>query len=116
VVLSSHVPTDVEAGASQVLILQRGTVRAQGTIDAVRALAAGQVHEVTVPATEVDHVLRTCQVSQMTLRGPHALLRVVGPLPAGRTGDPVEATLEDAYLWVQGAHALPNPTAPAPRQ
>jgi len=109
VVMSSHVPADIEAGAAAVLVLQQGTVRAQGTIDTVRALAAGQVHEVTIPTADLEDTLRICQVSQMTLHADHALLRVVGPLPPGLTGTPVTPTLEDAYLWVQAIPPHPQP-------
>ncbi|MDI3339810.1 MAG: ATP-binding cassette domain-containing protein [Sphaerobacter sp.] len=108
VILSSHVPTDVEAGAAQVLILQRGTVRACGSVEAIRALAAGQVHEVTVPAGAVEATLGACQVSQMTLHGAQARVRVVGPLPPGLPATPVAPTLEDAYLWVQGGCQPPS--------
>lgn len=103
VVVSAHVPADVEAIASQVVVLRAGCVVASGTPAALRATAAGRVHEVTVPVAAIERMVSEAEVSRVTMTSDHARLRIVGRLPAGLAGTPVAPTLEDAYLLLQGA-------------
>lgn len=96
VLLSSHVPGEVEAVARQVVVLREGRVRFDGTPEEMRAAARGQVHETKMPAQQIEVALQTWRVSRVTVQGERALMRMVGAAPAGAI--PVEPSLEDAYL------------------
>lgn len=98
VILSSHVPSEVESVADQVLVLGRGEALYAGSVDGLRRQATGAVWEVRAPAAAVDRWLEMCLVSRITRQGEEVRLRVLGALPAGAAGEPVAPSLEDAYL------------------
>lgn len=98
VVLSSHVPSEVEPIADQVLVLHAGSALFAGTVDELRRRAKGRVHEVRAPANAVERLLTECHVSRIVSGGAEVRLRVVGALPAGVRGEAVAPSLEDAYL------------------
>lgn len=97
VIFSTHQPEDVAAICDAILILHCGRVAAAGSPAAVTAMAAGQVYEVTLPAsalpTESEYEISAVRRSNGMLR-----LRVVGEAPEG--APPLEPRLEDAYLFL----------------
>lgn len=98
---STHIPQYAEALAQEVVMLRAGLVLRCGSPAELSTYAAGQVHEVTVPAAAVEQYIQRCLVSRVTPRGEWAVLRVVGELPSGLAGTPVPPSLEDAYLLLQ---------------
>jgi ABC-2 type transport system ATP-binding protein len=102
VLMSSHLPSEIEGIASQILLLAEGRMRFAGSVDQMREQAAGQVHQVTVSMESVAELLQRYQVSRMITRGPEAVLRIVGQQPPGATRSPVAPSLEDAYLFLLG--------------
>ena len=98
ILLSTHVVADVGTTCGRVTVLSAGRVAFDGTPDALRAIAAGQVFE-TVATAEREARLRSSMtvVSAVPL-ADGARLRLVGRPPDGESLDPVEAGLEDAYL------------------
>ncbi|MEM8531511.1 MAG: ABC transporter ATP-binding protein [Chloroflexota bacterium] len=99
--LSTHLPDEIAALAEQVVVLQQGRVIADDTPDALCAWALGRVHELRVPAHDVERYTNHYSVSRVSYDDRGALLRVVGDLPPDHTGVSVNATLEDAYLLLQ---------------
>lgn len=99
VVLSSHLPGEVEAFARQVVVLKEGRAVYAGPVSGLREQARGRVFEVCVPAAQVQGRLQEWLVSRVSQRAGQAVLRTVGPQPPG--GAPVAPGLEDAYLWLQ---------------
>jgi ABC-type multidrug transport system ATPase subunit len=105
VILSSHVPGEVEAAARQVVVLNGGQVAFAGSVPEMLRAAQGRVHEVTVPAGDVGPMLDRFQVSRVTARGGAAVLRLVGDLPQAMAGTAVDGSLEDAYLLMLSSAA-----------
>lgn len=101
ILLSTHVPGDIEALAQQVVVLRVGMVRAAGNIERIRAQAAGHVHELVVPVASLERYMQHYRISRLTRQRDQAVLRIVGALPSGMLGTPVAASLEDAYLLLQ---------------
>jgi len=95
VIFSTHQPEDVAAICDAILILHRGRVAASGSPDAVTAMAAGRVHEVTLRAASLP-AESEYEISAVGRDGGALRLRVVGDAPAGAR--PLEPRLEDACL------------------
>lgn len=83
------------------MVLQHSRVIAVGSPAALRARAAGSVHELRVGADDVAWYTAHCRVSRITPGQNGVLLRIVGALPPQGIGTPVDASLEDAYLLLQ---------------
>lgn len=100
VVLASHVPSEVAAIASQVLVLKEGRALYAGDLGGLCAKAEGHVWEVEVNQAEADRIGQQALVSRAIAQpSGRVRLRLVGPAVAG--AEPVAPTLEDAYLLIE---------------
>ncbi len=99
VVLSTHQTEDVAALCQQVMVIDRGVARFDGTPRQLTAAARGQVWL-------ADRRDPSARVSWRTAEGRQ---RNIGDAPAG--ADLVEPTLEDAYLLLVGDRAASEPAA-----
>lgn len=98
VILSTHIVSDVEHIATQVVMLRSGKVVAHDTIRHIRDTLTGKVCTLTVSAKEAEQFRQTYLVANMQPVGEQIMLRLVCPngFPDGAV--PVEPDLEDAYL------------------
>lgn len=98
VILSTHIVSDVEHIATQVVMLRSGNVVTHDTIGHIRDTLTGKVCTLTVSAEETEHYRQTHLVANMQPVGEKIMLRLVCPngFPDGAV--PVEPDLEDAYL------------------
>lgn len=98
VILSTHIVSDVEHIATQVIMLRSGKVVAHDTIEHIRNNLAGKVCTLTISAEEAEQYRQTHLVVNMQPVGEKIMLRLVCPngFPDGAV--PVEPDLEDAYL------------------
>ena len=101
VILSTHIVSDVEYIADEILVMRAGTFIMQGAPDAVTSQVAGKVWECHVDARTVDVLAARFTVSNVHYAADgQAVVRVVAdaqPVPGARA---VEPTLEDLYLYV----------------
>jgi ABC-2 type transport system ATP-binding protein len=98
VVLSTHIVSDIEASASELAIMDKGTLRFHGTPEALLGRAQGKVWEWTVPADQLAQVRANHRVSASLRRPDGVRVRVAAdrvPVPGAR---PVVPDLEDAYV------------------
>ena len=100
VIVSTHIASDVESTASRILLLVKGTLRWDGSPDALVATARGRVFETTVSDADARSLSRAYRVTKR-VRTPQGIrvrgvARAYEPLP----GTPVEPTLEEAYLAI----------------
>jgi ABC-type multidrug transport system ATPase subunit len=109
VLLSTHIMTDVEAMATDLILLQQGQVRWTGTPQALQQDAAGTVWEVTVDAASFDRLRRRYQISQAIRRGDLVDIRLVGATRPHEWAVPVEPSLEEAYLSLAGPAPASDP-------
>ena len=98
VILSTHIVSDVEHIATQVVMLRSGKVVAHDTIGHIRNTMTGKACTLTVSAEEAEQYRQTHLVANMQPVGEKIMLRLVCPngFPDGAV--PVEPDLEDAYL------------------
>jgi ABC-2 type transport system ATP-binding protein len=105
VVLSTHIVSDVEATASDVAVLADGRLRAHTTPERLLAAVDDRVWEVVVDRDGLGSLKAEHLVSTTTRRSDGVHARIVADDPP--TGaDPVEPTLEEAYLDLLGAGDL----------
>lgn len=121
VVLSTHIVSDVEYIADEILVMRAGAFVMQGAPDAITAQVEGKVWECSVPVAMADALAERFTVSNVHYTSDgHAVVRVVSdaqPAPGARA---VAPTLEDLYLYVfrdakgitdEGDHASRNAAA-----
>ncbi len=98
VILSSHIASDIETTATHILLLARGELRWQGSVESLLAKARGRVFETIVPDAEVRALSHQYRITTRVRVPTGIRLRGVAaegqPLPGGE----VKPTLEEAYL------------------
>ena len=110
VLLSTHIVSDVEYIADEILMMRAGSVVLSGAPSELVAEARGRVWEAVVPAGQAEILQsRLCASNVHYLDGGSALVRYVADEPQVAGSAPADPTLEDLYLYVF------RDTAPAAR-
>ncbi len=97
VIFSTHIPEQAAHIAQTVIVLHTGRVLFCGTPDELRAIAAGQVYELTVSSDSLPQLTTSLHISRVFSSGVETRLRVIGK-PAFADSLIVNPSLEDAYL------------------
>ena len=103
VILSTHIVSDVEATATDIALIEKGSLVAHATPEALLLLVEGKVWEWVVPSTELNAAKQRFLVSSTTRRSDGVHVRVLGDEPAPGA-QPVAPNLEDAYLYCLNQH------------
>jgi ABC-2 type transport system ATP-binding protein len=99
VILSTHIVSDVEYIADEILILKKGTLENRGTAIELIKTIEDCVWECSVETKKVDYYLSNFTVSNQKHENHQTVLRLVSktqPIPEATR---VEPTLEDLYLY-----------------
>lgn len=98
VILSTHIVSDVEHIATDVVMLRSGRIAAYDTMERIRNSLTGKVYTLTVNPDAVHIWQSRYPISNMQPRGERVLLRMIcmDGAPEGATA--AEPDLEDAYL------------------
>ena len=99
VILSTHIVSDIEAIADEVLLMKKGKFVLQGTVQELTEKANGKVWELTVPAKEARKWQAKTTVANLRHEGKDIVLRIVSDNMPSEQAVPCEATLEDLYLY-----------------
>lgn len=101
VILSTHIVSDVEYIADEILVMRAGGIVTTGTVDEITGDIRGCVWECVVTPGEADAMSASLTVGNIHYaQDGSAIVRVVAqqrPHPSART---VEPTLEDVYLYL----------------
>lgn len=101
VILSTHIVSDVEYIADEILVMRAGAFIMQGAPDAVTSQVAGKVWECHVDARTADALAARFTVSNVHYAADgQAVVRVVADAQPVSGARAVEPTLEDLYLYV----------------
>ena len=114
VLLSTHIVSDVESIADDILMMRAGALVLSGRPGELVSKAEGRVWEAVVPAGRAEELEASLTVSNVRhLEGGRALLRYVADEPKVPGSAPAEPTLEDLYLYVfrDGAAVAGSPRA-----
>ena len=101
VLLSTHIVSDVEYIADEILMMRAGSVVLSGAPSELVAEAKGRVWEAVVPAGQAEALEARLCASNVHYLGPdRALVRYVADQPQVAGSAPADPTLEDLYLYV----------------
>lgn len=99
VILSTHIVSDIEAIADEVLLIKKGKFVMQGTVPELTHRADGKVWELSVSQEEARRWQEKTTVANLRHEGKKIVLRIVSDDRPGDNAVPCEAALEDIYLY-----------------
>jgi ABC-2 type transport system ATP-binding protein len=105
VLLSTHIITDVEAMATNLVLVQQGRLLWQGTPTALEDDATGTVWELTLEPAAFEALRGRFQVSQAIRRRDRIEARFIAREQPHAAAVAAEPTLEEAYLYLSGEAA-----------
>lgn len=98
VLLSTHIVSDVEYIANEILLMEDGTIRASGTLEELLAAMPEKVWSVNVSKEDADSYMKTYKVSNIKTMAGSATLRVLSATKPSENAVLEIATLEDVFL------------------
>lgn len=104
VLLSTHIVSDVEAVASDLVVLKKGKVLFHGAPGELTAYAGGHVWEYSVP--DFSRIPAGSVVSAAVQEAGGIRVKTVGTRPSAGDARAVPPTLEDACLYRMGGESL----------
>ena len=99
VVLSTHIVSDIEAIADEVMLMKKGKFVLQGTIPQLVEKAGGKVWDLTVSPKETRMWREKVTVANLRHEGNQVILRIISDTMPAEDAVPCEASLEDLYLY-----------------
>lgn len=103
IILSTHIIADVEAVASRLVVLKDGRVRADTTPETLVRQATGNVWSLTTDSATAQELQRQHTVSGLVTAPDGITVRIVSANRPHHDAQPVEPSLEDAYLLAVNA-------------
>lgn len=99
ILLATHIVSDVECIAREILLLKKGTLLMQGTPAVLEKNIEGKVWSVTVGANDSALLTDLYCVSNMKQEGENFSLRIVEDGCPSKGAQPVQPNLEDVFLY-----------------
>lgn len=99
VILSTHIVSDVEAIADEVILMKKGKFALQGSVPELVKKAEGKVWELTVLQEEARKWQAKGSVANLRHEGGQVALRIISDNKPSEAAVPCEAALEDLYLY-----------------
>lgn len=109
VILSTHIVSDIEYIADQIMIMKDGQILQSGDEAQILQQAEGCVWSCIVSEREAEELGRQYVISNLRNQGNQVQLRIVSADKPVESASPVEVTLEDAYLfYTKKKYTLPD--------
>ncbi len=102
IILSTHIVSDVEFIADQILLMKQGRIIQQGTVAEITESAAGKVWEYLATPEEAIRLNEIFAVSNLKNEGETVRLRLVSDTCPCEGAVLVSPSLEDVYLYLIG--------------
>lgn len=99
ILLATHIVSDVECIAKEIMILKEGSLITQGTTDTLEQNIYGKVWEVTVNGEDAGRLGSQYYVSNMKQQGERFLVRIVSDMLPASDAVKVSPNLEDVFLY-----------------
>lgn len=99
VILSTHIVSDIEYIADEILLMKEGSILQKGSLPEILEPIQGKVWECKVNPARETQILEQYAVVNMREDAEGAFLRVVGEQSPSADAVSVEAALEDLYLY-----------------
>jgi ABC-type multidrug transport system ATPase subunit len=98
VFLSTHIVSDVEASATEIVVISKGRKVDQAPPERLLHKLDGMVWQWIVPSEALSGIQQKLLISGTVRRHDGVQLRVVSPAAPAADAQPLEPSLEDAYL------------------
>ena len=99
VILSTHIVSDIEAIADEVLLMKNGRFVLQGSVPELVQKVSGKVWELSVSPKEVRKWQAKTTIANVRHEGKEVILRIISDRCPDEYAASCEATLEDLYLY-----------------
>ena len=99
ILLSTHIVSDVESIADEILILKNGRLRDRGTVNQLVSEISDKVWECEVTEYEANKLEEAFFVSNRRQDGQHIVIRIVSEQAPISKASLVSPILEDLYLY-----------------
>lgn len=99
VLLSTHIVSDVEYIADEILVMKEGRVVHKGAPERITKEIRGCVWECTVDAGQAEAYMEQYNVGNLKNEGAKTILRIISDIRPMESAREAEPTLEDLYLY-----------------
>ena len=99
ILLATHIVSDVECIAKEIILLKAGKLVIQGAPSALEDSIRGKVWELTASQEESIRLSENSCVTNMKQKDSEFLLRIVSDLPPLENAAPAAPNLEDVFLY-----------------
>ncbi|MCM1499957.1 MAG: ATP-binding cassette domain-containing protein [Clostridium sp.] len=102
ILLATHIVSDIECIAKEIIILKEGTLITQGTTDTLEQGIYGKVWEVTANAEDAVRLSSRYYVSNLKQKGENFSIRIVSDMQPVTNAVKASPNLEDVFLYYFG--------------
>ncbi len=113
IMLSTHIVSDVEAIATDIVIINHGQMLRHAAPETLLQSLEGQVWQWTAPSAELPALKQQYLISGTIRRADGIQVRAVSPTAPSPSAEPVLPSLEDVYLREVAANPAATGTAAA---
>lgn len=99
VLLSTHIVSDVEYIAGDILLMKKGQLLHQGRPHEIIHTIDGKVWECRVPNEKAGELIERCNVGNLRAEGEETMLRIISDEKPLESAQAVNPNLEDLYLY-----------------
>lgn len=99
VLLSTHIVSDIEYIAGEILVMKNGSLVHRGSPGQITGEIRGCVWECRVPENQVQRWNEQFTIGNLRNEGQNVVLRVISKEKPDEAAVPVEPVLEDLYLY-----------------
>lgn len=100
VILSTHIVSDIEAIANNLIVIKSGEILQSGEINSMVSSIVGKVWETVVDQTVFSELSTARQIIRRKQEAEHIRVRYAGEAYDGIDSRPLEPNLEDYYMYV----------------
>ena len=100
VIIATHVVSDVEYIAKEIIMLKKGVIESQGTVAELLPKIEGKVWSLEAREGDVMELQNKFRVTNISKNDEGVTLRILSDSKPTENAKPVTPTLEDYYLWV----------------
>lgn len=99
VLLSTHIVSDVEYIAGDIIVMKKGQLLHQGRPHEIIHTIDGKVWECRVPNEKAGELIERCNVGNLRAEGEETTLRIISDEKPLESAQAVDPNLEDLYLY-----------------
>jgi ABC-type multidrug transport system ATPase subunit len=100
IILSTHIVSDVEATATEIVVVNKGRKLQHAAPEELLQLLDGKVWQWMVPSTELTALKQKYIISGTVRRSEGVQVRVVSESSPATEAEPISPSLEDVYLFL----------------